>query len=80
MVRSGGLEPPRVLPHSDLNAARLPIPPRPHVLTGEAPYSEGFESCEAQNGGKFRQPKSAFESASSEIQLGRPRLRLGCQR
>ncbi len=31
MVRSGGLEPPRVLPHSDLNAARLPIPPRPHV-------------------------------------------------
>ena len=32
MVRSGGLEPPRVLPHSDLNAARLPIPPRPLVL------------------------------------------------
>ena len=31
MVRSGGLEPPRVLPHSDLNAARLPIPPRPQV-------------------------------------------------
>ena len=29
VVRSGGLEPPRVLPHSDLNAARLPIPPRP---------------------------------------------------
>jgi hypothetical protein len=25
MVRSGGLEPPRVLPHSDLNAARLPF-------------------------------------------------------
>ena len=34
MVRSGGLEPPRVLPHSDLNAARLPIPPRPHVKAG----------------------------------------------
>ena len=32
MVRSRGLEPPRVLPHSDLNAARLPIPPRPHCL------------------------------------------------
>ncbi len=30
VVRSRGLEPPRVLPHSDLNAARLPIPPRPH--------------------------------------------------
>ena len=35
MVRSGGLEPPRVLPHSDLNAARLPIPPRPQVLKRE---------------------------------------------
>ena len=33
LVRSGGLEPPRVLPHSDLNAARLPIPPRPRGLT-----------------------------------------------
>ena len=29
VVRSRGLEPPRVLPHSDLNAARLPVPPRP---------------------------------------------------
>lgn len=31
MVRPRRLELPRVLPHSDLNAARLPIPPRPHV-------------------------------------------------
>ena len=30
LVRSRRLELPRVLPHSDLNAARLPIPPRPH--------------------------------------------------
>ncbi len=29
MVRPRRLELPRVLPHSDLNAARLPIPPRP---------------------------------------------------
>ena len=37
MVRSRRLELPRVLPHSDLNAARLPIPPRPHcpsLVTG----------------------------------------------
>lgn len=27
MVRKGGLEPPRVLPHRILNPARLPIPP-----------------------------------------------------
>ena len=31
MVRSRRLELPRVLPHSDLNAARLPIPPRPQI-------------------------------------------------
>ena len=31
MVRLRRLELPRVLPHSDLNAARLPIPPQPHV-------------------------------------------------
>ena len=37
LVRSRRLELPRELPHSDLNAARLPIPPRPHVLgVGEA--------------------------------------------
>ena len=30
MVRLRRLELPRVLPHSDLNAARLPIPPQPH--------------------------------------------------
>ena len=32
MVRPRRLELPRVLPHSDLNAARLPIPPRPHAM------------------------------------------------
>ena len=34
MVRSRRLELPRELPHSDLNAARLPIPPRPHYRAG----------------------------------------------
>ena len=32
VVRSRGLEPPPVLPDSDLNAARLPVPPRPHKI------------------------------------------------
>src|SRR6202045_1369079 len=31
VVRSRRLELPRSFPHSDLNAARLPIPPRPHA-------------------------------------------------
>ena len=31
LVRPRRLELPRVLPHSDLNAARLPIPPRPQL-------------------------------------------------
>ena len=34
MVRPRRLELPRELPHSDLNAARLPIPPRPHCPGG----------------------------------------------
>ncbi len=34
LVRPRRLELPRVLPHSDLNAARLPIPPRPHIEEG----------------------------------------------
>ncbi len=34
LVRSRRLELPRELPHSDLNAARLPIPPRPHAVSG----------------------------------------------
>ncbi len=34
MVRSRRLELPPVLPDSDLNAARLPIPPRPHENLG----------------------------------------------
>ncbi len=36
VVRSRRLELPPVLPDSDLNAARLPIPPRPHNATMEA--------------------------------------------
>ena len=31
LVRPRRLELPPVLPDSDLNAARLPIPPRPHI-------------------------------------------------
>ena len=43
MVRPRRLELPRVLPHSDLNAARLPIPPRPHTCgSGGLAKSCGF--------------------------------------
>lgn len=34
VVRMKGLEPSRELPHSDLNAARLPIPPHPQTRLG----------------------------------------------
>ena len=43
MVRSRRLELPRVLPHSDLNAARLPIPPRPHVSLVPGLYRSDLE-------------------------------------
>ena len=39
-MRSAGLEPARVLPHSDLNAARLPIPPRPLATVNIVPHIE----------------------------------------
>src|SRR6056297_3632038 len=49
MVRSRRLELPRVLPHSDLNAARLPIPPRPHCpWLGDGAFSEWLGGCEAE--------------------------------
>lgn len=32
LVRMRGFEPPRACAHGDLNAARLPIPPHPHVV------------------------------------------------
>ena len=43
MVRSRRLELPRPFGHSDLNAARLPIPPRPHVhgMCGRHRYRPG---------------------------------------
>jgi hypothetical protein len=46
MVRSKRLELSLRLRNSDLNAARLPIPPRPHVWIGEALNSEGFGGSE----------------------------------
>ena len=46
MVRSGGLEPPQVLPHSDLNAARLPIPPRPLFMAHLWPFTIAKTTCE----------------------------------
>jgi hypothetical protein len=46
LVRSGGLEPPQVLPHSDLNAARLPIPPRPLFMAHISPFTIAKTTCE----------------------------------
>lgn len=40
MVRPRRLELPRVLPHSDLNAARLPVPPRPHKVKTDITSAE----------------------------------------
>ena len=34
------------LPHSDLNAARLPIPPRPHITSTSRGDSKSQTSCE----------------------------------
>jgi len=41
LVRSRRLELPRVFTHSDLNAARLPVPPRPLVIRRRREYQIG---------------------------------------
>ena len=54
MVRPRRLELPRVLSHSDLNAARLPVPPRPHTpdhLTGSRRCTKSFAARQAQKRG-----------------------------
>ena len=64
MVRSRRLELPRVLPHSDLNAARLPIPPRPQV-SSEPDVSnherENKGSCGSKPKSSCRRPKLPSE-------------------
>ena len=49
MVRSRRLELPLRLKNSDLNAARLPIPPRPHVVT-DVPYPKPKALWRGQRG------------------------------
>ena len=50
LVRSRRLELPLRLRNSDLNAARLPIPARPHCLRlGLAAYRPARQRCEAEN-------------------------------
>ena len=49
LVRPRRLELPRELPHSDLNAARLPIPPRPHATKRQwARHSGTRLGCEGE--------------------------------
>lgn len=46
LVRSTGLEPARVLPHSDLNATCLPVPPRPHDRVNMRNCKQTIVSCQ----------------------------------
>ncbi len=63
LVRSRGLEPPRVLPHSDLNAARLPVPPRPHVW-----LARGHLASDSAN---VKRGRAVFSSPSTDRHRGR---------
>ena len=55
MVRSRRLELPLRLKNSDLNAARLPIPPRPHVVT-DVPYPKPKALWRGQRGFFLQRP------------------------
>ena len=51
MVRSRKLELPRPFGHSDLNAARLPVPPRPHVMKRPAEPRRHWQGAASSKGG-----------------------------
>ena len=59
MVRMKGLEPSRELPHSDLNAARLPIPPHPHALVWWRLCSEADQRRKEQKSRPVSRPVAA---------------------
>jgi hypothetical protein len=53
LVRARGLEPPRELPHRDLNPARLPIPPHPReraLSHRETPVDRRFDGLVGRAG------------------------------
>ena len=62
VVRKRGIEPPRVLPHRNLNPARLPIPPLPRVEGGEITVArrgvkvQGARGCCVKNSKRVRHP------------------------
>ena len=62
LVRSRRLELPRPFGHSDLNAARLPVPPRPHVMKGLGPagrrHWQGAAPSKADFSAQWRRPPS----------------------
>ena len=72
LVRSRGLEPPRELPHSDLNAARLPIPPRPHMTGSRRRVAE--PSCLEKGGGDIFPSRIHAELCGTSCQMSQRRF------
>ena len=69
VVRSARLELARVLPHSDLNAARLPIPPRPQVnRLGKRLLDHTRNCCKSENT-KFMQAIACLFDARSKYAI-----------
>ena len=55
-MRMRGLEPPRPYGHTDLNRARLPIPPHPRGVGIVAPSKpKGLHPCSGQSGQRLQQ-------------------------
>lgn len=79
LVRSRRLELPRVLPHSDLNAARLPIPPRPHIRL--FPEAVSVEAPRVAKGIWARKSRCRNNSQAHEFSSRRgyngPSIRIG---
>jgi hypothetical protein len=64
-MRMRGLEPPRAFAHTDLNRARLPIPPHPRGEAIVPAALSGYWRCErsssvSSNTGRFARSRSTL--------------------
>src|SRR5581483_7775282 len=73
MVRSRRLELPRGLAHSDLNAARLPVPPRPHRALAR---SEGNSKSNPPPQGSLRLDAPPTAAHIDGMQITEPEWRI----
>src|SRR3954470_8068120 len=67
LVRSRRLELPRPFGHSDLNAARLPVPPRPHVMSPGREPGAGRSGASSKGARVPQRGQSLFRTTTGTV-------------